>query len=402
MKILQLCKKFPFPLKDGESVAVTYLAKALSQLGCELTLLAMNTTKHPADVDNLPDSFDHYKNIYTVKVDNALRVTDALVNLAGSTSYHVSRYNVTAFRELLIKVLNEEEYDIVHLETLYLTPYLATIRQHSKAKIVLRSHNLEHEIWERVASNTNNFLKKAYLNIQVNRLKKYELDHLNAYDLMVPITKRDENSLKQLGLKIPSQTCPIGLRIADYPVVQPDPQKTITLSFIGSLDWMPNLEGLNWFLEEIWPKVIDRFPDCELHLAGRNTPDWLHKKASKNLIVHGEVDSAQQFILSHPVMIVPLLSGSGMRVKILESMALSRVTLTTSIGLEGIDAKDNIQALIADTPEEFVEKIAYCYQNPKAIKELCIQARTLIETEYDNVEIARKLFKSYKKILVTS
>ena len=130
-----------------------------------------------------------------------------------------------------------------------------------------------------------------------------------------------------------------------------------SISFIGSLDWIPNLEGLNWFIEEVWPGIIKKNSKIKLHIAGRNTPESIRALNSDNIIIEGEVDDAKAFINAHPIMIVPLLSGSGMRVKILEGMALSRVVISTSIGMEGIEATDKKEILKADTPQEFIKKI---------------------------------------------
>lgn len=148
MKVLQLCKKFPFPLKDGESIAVTYLSKAMVNQGCEVTLLAMNTSKHYTDMNSLPDDYDHYKNIYQTEIDNAVKPIKAFLNLFSKDSYHISRFVSSAFEAKLIEVLHSDQFDVVQLETLYLTPYIDTIRKHSNAIITMRSHNIEYEIWK--------------------------------------------------------------------------------------------------------------------------------------------------------------------------------------------------------------------------------------------------------------
>jgi len=434
MKILQLCKKFPYPLKDGESVAVTYLSKALHDLGCQLDLLAMNTTKHYIRPEDIPADYDHYDEIVLSDLDNRIKAKDALFNLFTKDSYHVVRYISDNYTKKLIQLLSKKKYDIIQLETLYLAPYVPVIRAHSDARIAMRSHNVESEIWQRIAQNTPHGLKKWYVNLLANRLQKFELDHLNAYDMMVAITDRDLQQFRKMGCTIAGHTTPIGLDMREYvgdesnAVHPPAPskggdfslreklstsvspplegvggwttqstnQKSLSLSFIGSLDWMPNLEGLTWFLENVWEKVIEKYPNITLHIAGRNTPDWLQKKAIKGVIIHGEVEDAREFITAHPIMIVPLLSGSGMRVKILESMALSRVTITTTLGLEGIDAEAGTEVLIADTADDFVQQIGFCMENENAIAQLGVRARTFIETHFDNKRIAARLLEFYR------
>jgi len=434
MQILQLCKKFPYPLKDGESVAVTYLSKALHDLGCQLDLLAMNTTKHYTRPEDIPADYDHYNEIVLSDLDNRIKAKDALFNLFTKESYHVVRYISGNYTEKLIQLLSKKKYDIIQLETLYLAPYVPVIRAHSDARIAMRSHNVESEIWQRIAQNTPRGLKKWYVNLLANRRQKFELDHLNDYDMMVAITERDLQQFRKMGCTIAGHTTPIGLDMREYvgdesnAVYPPAPseggdfslreklstsvspplegvggwttqstnQKSLSLSFIGSLDWMPNLEGLTWFLENVWEKVIEKYPNITLHIAGRNTPHWLQKKAIKGVIIHGEVEDAREFITAHPIMIVPLLSGSGMRVKILESMALSRVTIATTLGLEGIDAEAGKEVLIADIADDFVQQIGFCMENENALAQLGARARTFIEEHFDNKKIAARLLEFYR------
>ena len=145
-RILQLTKKFPFPLKDGESIAVTNLSQSLKVLDCEITLLSMNTIKHYLDIDSLPPSFDHYHEIYTVKLDNRVTPLGAFINLFSRESFHVNRFFFKAFRDKLTDLLHKNQYDVIQLETLYLAPYIDLIRKYSNAQVVMRSHNVEFEI----------------------------------------------------------------------------------------------------------------------------------------------------------------------------------------------------------------------------------------------------------------
>lgn len=400
MKILQLCKKFPFPLKDGEVIAITYLAKALCQLDCEVTLLSMNTTKHFFDKTTVVDGFTHYKEMYSVDVDNRLNIKDAFLNLFSNQSYHIARFISPAFETKLIDLLEKTAYDIVQLETLYLAPYVDVIRKYSKAKIVMRSHNVEHEIWKRITENTSIGAKKMYLSLLTKRLENFELQYLNKYDMMVAITERDLNFFKKLGCKIPADVAPIGLELKDYQRV--DTKHTHpTFCFIGSLDWMPNIEGVEWILKEVWSQVLKAVPNAVFHIAGRNTPQMLLAQEWKNVIVHGEVPDAADFINSHDVMLVPLFSGSGMRVKILEGMALGKVVLSTNLGLEGIHATHGKEVLIANNAADYASEIIHCYQNPGFIQKMGTAAIGFIHKYYDNVLIADHLLTVYRKLVAS-
>ncbi len=395
MRILQLCKKFPYPIKDGEVIAITNLAKAFKAKGAEVHLLCINTPKHFFDKKELPKSFDFYTTIQSVSVDTDLKPHRAFLNLFSSKSYHIDRFADSNFSKKIKDTLYSIQPDVVQLETLFLAPYVELIRQHSKAKIVMRAHNVEHEIWSRITDNTVSIIKRNYLSYLTRKLKRFEVQHLNKYDLLVPITNRDLKTFQQLGFKGKHEVTPIGIdhkryQPADFLIDQP-----LSISFIGSLDWVPNLEGMDWFIKNAWPKSRAAFPDLTLHLAGRNTPDHLYKLTPQKITVHGEVPDAQEFINQHPIMIVPLLSGSGMRVKILEGMALGRVVITTSIGLEGIEATQKKEVLIADTAEEWFECLKFCQENRKQLFKIGLAARNLIQKSYDNLEIGQRLLDRF-------
>jgi polysaccharide biosynthesis protein PslH len=169
----------------------------------------------------------------------------------------------------------------------------------------------------------------------------------------------------------------------------------LSISFIGSLDWQPNVEGLRWFLNETWATLHAAFPNLEFHIAGRNMPAEIKNLQLKNVFAHGEVPDAQAFISKYSLMLVPLLSGGGMRAKILEGMALGKVVLSTAIGIEGIPVTNGEHAYIADNTEEFRAAIHYCYAQNGELRQMGEQARAFINYHYDNKNIALQLMRFY-------
>ena len=397
MKILQLCKKFPYPLKDGESIAVTYLSNALHEQGCEITLLSMNTTKHFVDIYKLPPDFNHYKDIHVTSLDNKVNMLDAFMNLFSKDSYHVIRFICKEFEGKLIELLESNHFDIVQLETLYLAPYIPVIKKHSNALVTMRAHNVEFEIWERISQNTTFLPKKWYLKYLTSKLKRFELSRLNDYDYLIAVSERDLKKFKNLGYKNGAISSPIGLNLGHYNAVEPI--KTLqSLCFIGALDWMPNAEGLDWFLKNVWDKIHGIFPDMHFHIAGRHTPEYLMKLKKKHVHVHGEVDNAIHFINHHPIMVVPLFSGSGMRVKILEGMALGKIVITTTMGMEGIEAEHGKHLMVADTPDAFEEAVRTIKINPELVASISQNAKKFVKDFYDHNHNAHLLLSKYRDL----
>lgn len=220
---------------------------------------------------------------------------------------------------------------------------------------------------------------------------------INKYDAIATITDVDLNIFRQHGCRIPIIHVPFGINMLNYKV---DTSATIypSVFHIGSMDWMPNIEGIRWIIEKVWPQVIQRRPDLKLFLAGKNMPQWLVELKTKNVEIVGEVSDAHSFIRSNSIMIVPLFSGGGMRIKIIEGMALEKTIISTSIGAEGILYEDGKQILIADTEDEFVDAIIKCASDMNFAKQLGLNARQLIAKKYDNTIICGQLSQFYKDL----
>ena len=391
MKILQLCNKFVYPPKDGGAIGIFNYTKAFSSLGCEVTMLAMNTSKHPYEVKNLPEEIKQLADFITIDVDNKVKPFSALINLLQNRSYNIARFISSAYNDKLIELIHQKQFDIIQLEGLYLSPYVETIRAFSEAKIVMRSHNIEHEIWERIADNEKNIFKRWYLQILAKQLSDYEISRPNKYDLMTSVTERDAQMLKNFGCELPIHICPAPY---DETVLKPDKTKMEfpSLFFIGALDWMPNVEGLEWFVKNVWQKINLQFPELKFYIAGRNA-NQTKLPEQKNIVIVGEVENAYDFMNSKSVMVVPLFSGSGIRVKIIVS---------TSLGAEGIPCKDGQNILIADTPEMFSDKITKCLNEKIFFSVIGDNALQFAKRQFSSREVTTKLLEFFKQHLTAA
>jgi glycosyltransferase involved in cell wall biosynthesis len=296
-------------------------------------------------------------------------------------------------------MLKNETFDVIQLESLFMAPYVSLIRKISSAVIVMRAHNAEFKIWERLAETSPKGLKKWYLKILARQLKKFELDHINSYDGIVAITPEDKALFISHGCTLPVHVTPIGINPEDYPF---SPSKAspdeLILFHLGSMDWMPNQEGIQWFIGKVWQGIHESFPGIKLYIAGRNMPSWLKQKQMKNLNVQDSVQDAKSFMANGSIMVVPLLSGSGMRVKIIEGMAMGKPVISTSIGAEGIEYTENKNMLIADTPGEFVEAIRKCVNNTPFMRSMEIESATLVREKYNNKLLASELLLFYDQL----
>lgn len=396
MKILQLCNRMPWPPKDGGAIHLFNFTKSCGELGVDLTLLAINTPKHFVEVNDLPREMRQWADVHAVPVDTRVKAGDAFKNLFSNESYNISRFDSPAVHEKLRELLQAKEYDVVHVDGLFVSMYTETIRKYSKAKVVMRAHNVEYRIWERLAESEPFWPKKQYLRLLAKRLKAYEAGVLNDFDALLPISEVDRQELKRLGARVPQYVMTAGV---DPEVWKPQPQQPpMTLFHIGSMDWMPNRQAVEWFLEVVWPKLHRQFPELRVYLAGRHMPQHLLQSKTPGLMVVGEVPDAVEFMNSHAIMIVPLLSGSGMRLKIIEGMALGKVIVSTSVGAEGIAYEDGKHLLIADDAAAFAEAVAKLVQQPELVKSTGAAARELVQERYTNRQIVAKLLDFYERL----
>jgi glycosyltransferase involved in cell wall biosynthesis len=395
MKVLQICLKPPFPEVDGGCKAMHAITQGFLDNGIDVKVLTISTPKHPFQKEKMSDSYLEKTGIEHVFIDTKVTFIGAFLNLFSSKSYNLERFYSKNFETLILKELKETNYDVVLLETFFVTGYIEIIRANTKAKVVYQAQNIEHDIWKLNAKKESG-IKRWYLNFLAKRLKKAEIENIQKIDGIVPITDADKKRFTELGATVPMVTIPFGINLSDY--IFETPHSGNKVFHIGSMDWSPNQIGIKWLLDNVWHNVIQNNTESKLYLAGRGMPDWLKTNEKENITVVGEVDSAIDFINENNIMVVPLLTGSGMRIKIIEGMVLGKIVITTSIGAEGISYTDKKNIVIANSPKEFSKAISYYLENESEQIEIGKEARKLMESDYDNNIIVNNLIDFCKNL----
>jgi len=389
--------KVPWPPKDGGAIACLNMTKGFSMLGHDVTVLSMNTSKHHIRIKDMPANLRSKADFRFVEVPASINWLEATFNLIFSRlPYNAQRFISDDFSQELARLLHEKTFDVIQLEGLYLCPYIPVIRKYSKALIAYRAHNIEYEIWERTAILSDG-LRSKYLRNLSRRIKRFEESYLNTYDLLVPITDRDGQILDKLGNIKPKHTSQTGI---DFASLVPTAKKLEfpSLFHIGALDWAPNQEGLIWFFDQCWAKIREKCPEVKFYLAGRNAPDWFERKIKRAGVEYlGEINDAYDFINSKAIMVVPLFSGSGMRIKIIEGMSLGKPIVTTDIGTEGIPTTNGENILIANDADQFVEEVVKLVNNRELANQIGKNAIGFIQEKFDNLSQAEALIEFYKQ-----
>lgn len=398
MKVLQLCLRLPWPPNDGGTIAMFNMSEALVSNGVQVKVVAFNTLKHFVEPERIPSRYSETFQPQLVFLDATVKPMAAFLNLFSSESYNISRFDLPEMHQCISDLLQREQFDIIQLESLFMTPYVDTIRKFSKAKVILRAHNVEYIIWERLASSETNLLKKKYLQLLASRLKRFETGMLNRVDGIIVLTNEDRDTFMKCGCNVPVAVSPVSIDTGKY--LLPDQKSNSQYVFhLGSMDWMPNIEGVEWFLQKVMPLVSDAGVDFKLFLAGKAMPEVYFEKKGKHLEITGKVDDAREFMSDKQIMIVPLLSGGGMRVKIIEGLAMGKTIVSTSIGAEGIKYTNGENILIADTPEQFAGSLLKCLSDADFCRIVGRNAQKLAAEKYDNKVAGFQVTEFYKSVL---
>lgn len=393
-----LTYKVPFPPNSGYPIVVYNTIKGLLRHDVEVTLFSLNTSAYNVDLDDIYDPVYEAINFYSHDIETEANLWAMFLNVFSNESYNVSRYYSEDAAKLLENILRENEFDIVQFEGLFVVPYLDVVKANTNAKLIYRAHNIVFDVWERLAYTERFTPRRKYLEFLARRLRSYETDQINRFHQIFAISEQDRQSILRFGCETSLEVLPVALDLDKYITTTPS-NNFPTLFHLGAMDFRPNKEGLEWFLYEIWPDIEKLNSELRFYIAGKNMQQEFFEYDSDNVVVEGEILDAVEFINSKAIMIVPLLSGSGMRVKIIEGMAMRKCIIATTMAAEGIFCHHGKDILIADTPDEFYRSILQCITNPAKLVEIGEQARKTADKYYNISSISERMLKIYERLL---
>lgn len=231
---------------------------------------------------------------------------------------------------------------------------------------VLFQHNVESMIWDRYYSTETNPLKKAYFNYERKRMARYEAAACNRFDLVFTVSEEDRLTLRnRFGVTCPIEVLETGVDTDFFRPMPHHPSTPGRLTFLGSMDWMPNIDGVKWFVDEVFPVVKAQFPTASLDIVGRRPGNEIRRLAAHNpsINVIADVPDVRPHIANSQLFIVPLRIGGGSRIKIYEAMAMDRPVVSTTIGAEGLPIVPDQHLAIGDTPAEFAGQVVRLLQD---------------------------------------
>lgn len=334
MRVLVLSHKPPYPIVDGGCLAMSRFLLDLHEIDQieKIDYVTFSTHKHPFKQDNY-DALNLEKASFTgLELDTKIKVLPALYSLITHESYHTKRFLNKRISDTLLEMLSNTKYDFIVFESLYAAIYAPIVRKVFQGKILYRSHNIEHKIWEGLAKNQRNPLKKWYLQQLTKSLKKEEYAIWNQVDAILSISKEDTAFIQLITQKkvnyLPSS-------MSSYDVQMN--WNSNRMCFIGAFDWEPNMEAVQWFIMDVLPKIKKQCPELEFHIAGRKSERIPEEWRQDHVKIHGFVEDPLAFIAENGLFVACLQSGSGIKMKVLEAMSIGAPCVLTTKAAEGLE-----------------------------------------------------------------
>ena len=387
LKVLIIDEEIPFPPNAGKRIRTWNLLRRLAKEH-DLTLLCYGSPEE-SRLEAIREAGVKLHLVPTPKESSGWALYCRLfMNLFSRYPFSVVKHFSSEFQAALYRLLNFETWDLLHCEW---TPYMHFLRRKVACPVVVATHNVENQIWERRALHGRNVAERLFFRLQAWKMAQFEKNALRRATAVTAVTSCDAAIMSHWsvtnvtvvanGADLESCDCCCG------------EESENGLLSISSLDWYPNEDSLEFFVSEIFPEIRKQLPDIILSIVGRRPKDSLRQRLRNipGVAFHGEVEDVRPFLSAAAVVVVPLRIGGGSRLKILEALAAGKAVVSTSIGAEGLELNNGEHLLIADHPKEFAQKVLELLQSPERRHRLGQAGQQRIIECYDWANIAKKL-----------
>lgn len=402
-RILFLSQVLPYPPDAGPKVRSYYVLRYLAQRH-QVTLLAFTRPDDTAEA--VAHLREFCEEVITVPIHRS-RVKDILtlmVSILAGDSFTIRRDTVPAMVQKMDELIRSGKFDAIHADQLWMAQYALRARRYAgqngkdRPLLVLDEHNACFQIIQRLASGERNPIMRLVLEREWRALRRYEARVCTQFDRLITVTAEDREILQGLveqqqssgqALQMPILTIPI---CVDTQAIQPvaGGAGLKDVLHLGTMFWLPNVEGVMWFAQQAWPQVHASLPEASFTIAGKNPPAEVKALEGKKgdgsdsgIHVLGYVADPAPLLSGAGAFIVPLLSGGGMRVKIVDAWRWGLPVISTRIGAEGIEYQEGENVLIADQPAEFAAAVVKVLCEPDLAQRLRQNGRRWVETHYE-------------------
>jgi polysaccharide biosynthesis protein PslH len=323
---------------------------------------------------------------------NASRYRILIKSIFSSHSLWYLYTRSERLQQKIDQILKNDTFDVIQCEF----PVMGMFQFNSTAVKIIDSHNVEYDNFKRMAK-VKNPLKKLFYHLESYKFYKEETAACRKMDALFVTSERDISIFDVSVPAVPKYLVPNGVDDVYFCPTQTTPRPH-SMVFVGMMKYVPNYDGISFFLDEIFPKILAVFPDTTITIVGKNPPKSIANRVNKNIIITGFVEDTRPYMHEASVYVVPLRMGGGTRLKIMETLASKIPLVTTSIGCEGIDIDHCKHAMIADKPEDFANAVLELFVNKELCKKLTETGYELVMNKYRWKSIGKEIDRAYEEL----
>lgn len=358
MKILWIKTELLHPVDKGGKIR-TY--EMLKQLKRDHHVTYLTLDDDTASSDSRQKAEEYCQELVTIPHHTRAKFSvgfyfELFGNLFSRLPYAVKKYESAELRREIIKRVEQDQPDVVVCDFL---PPSINLPENLGCATVLFQHNVEAVIWQRHYETQANPLKRLYLYWQWKKMRALEKAECQRYDHVIAVSREDSETMRRdYGIEAVTDV-PTGVDTDFFcPSSYAQPEAG-SLVFTGSMDWLPNVDAIKWFCDEVLPLIRIKVPSVKLTVVGRKPGRELMELSQRDssVVVTGRVDDVRPFMEKAAAYIVPIRIGGGTRLKIYEALAMEMPMVSTTVGAEGLPIRDGEELLIADTPEAFAKAV---------------------------------------------
>jgi glycosyltransferase involved in cell wall biosynthesis len=407
MNILFLTQIIPYPPDAGPRVKTWHVLRYMAGLGHRVILASY---VRPEEETFVPKLRQLCAEVHTVPIHRS-RLADAGYWLRSNFSgrpFLIERDDLPGMRALVLRLIAERSIDVIHADQLTMTQFAQQTGKGTWPLTVFDAHNAVWTIVDRMRQNAPWFLAPV-ASLETKRVMNYEGRIVSEFDHTLAVTGQDRLALLQAvgayrqdipQADLPISVIPIAVDTGQLTPIENPPDSTAIVT-LGTLHYPPNADGIRWFFQQVFPLVQRQVPDARLTIIGKNPPQDFVQFAERHteaVTVTGYIPDLEPYLAQSALMVVPVRAGGGMRVRILEAFARGMPVVTTTVGLEGIEAQPESEVLLADDPEAFADAVVRLLKDPQLRQCLSTNSRRLAETRYDWQVVLKEMDRVYLEI----
>lgn len=397
IKILQISPRFPFPPDDGGKIGIANIFLQYVKQADKVTFLYLSGQ------EDKQEEFNKYQNLAKlIKLPYEPKYTPykILKSIFSSEPLYITKHLDKKLISYILSLIENLDFDVVHIDHTYLAPLGIAIKNMTGKPFGIRIHNIESNIWKRYATKYPIYHPlRYYLLRQYQLLLDKEMELIEQADISFAITQNECDEIRSHKPNAKIIVASAGINPDDW-IINNEIQRNQYEAIIATTyKWVHNLEAVKWLVGKVMPIVKKAIPQATLTLIGKSPPDWLKGYSELGVNVVGYVPKVQPYLNRAGLYVAPLFVGAGIRIKILEAMAMGLPVVATSISADGINSSEENGLFIANDYNSFAESMIYLMKNPQIAQNKGLNARNFVVQHYSWEANVKLMIDEFEKLI---